>query len=89
MATAEEVRALMARRRVSQEVLATVIGVTQTQVSKRLRGRIPFDVDEIELIADYFQVDPRDLLGERPNSGPENPAMVGAGGRNLKLMKVA
>jgi len=77
LAAAEEVRALMGRRRMSQTALADVLGVTQTQVSKRLRGVIPFDIDEIERLAEYFGVDPADLLGSsgRRPSGPGQPSV--------------
>jgi len=53
---AAEVRALMARRRVSGAELARGIGVPQASLQRRLSGRYPFDVDVLAMIADYFDV---------------------------------
>lgn len=60
---AEEVRALMGRRIVTQKQLADVLQVSQGQVSKRLKGLIPFDTNEIAKLAAYFDVHPAELLG--------------------------
>lgn len=67
-AVAAEVRALMGRYNVNQTKLADVLGVTQTQVSKRLRGLIPFDVDELDVMAGYFRVSVTELVGGPANS---------------------
>lgn len=73
---AEEVRALMARRHVTQMQLRDVLGVSQSGISNRIRGRVPFDANEIGLLADFFQVDPADLLGTRsPRGGPTGGSM--------------
>jgi transcriptional regulator with XRE-family HTH domain len=64
---AEEVRALMARRRISQSRLAQQVGLTQSALSRRLTGDIAFDLDEIERIAIALGVDPRDLI--QPGKG--------------------
>ena len=67
---ADEVRALMGRHRVSQTTLAEVLHVTQTQISRRLRGQITFDVNEIGTLAEFFGVSPAVLLGlAAPTSG--------------------
>lgn len=50
------VRAEMSRRQVSQARLGEVLGLQQTSISKRLRGTIPFDIDELLRIADYLDV---------------------------------
>jgi len=74
-AVAAEVRALMGRYNVNQTKLADVLGVTQTQVSKRLRGLIPFDVDELDVMAGYFHVSVTELVGGAANSPrPGGPA---------------
>lgn len=61
-AIAEEVRALMGRRRVTQEKLAAAIGMSQPSLSKRLFGVVPWTIDDLEAIADYFGVKITDLL---------------------------
>jgi transcriptional regulator with XRE-family HTH domain len=55
-AVASEVRALMGRFQVSQTALGQAIGVGQSGLSRRLRGDIPFDVDDLYAIAAYFGV---------------------------------
>jgi transcriptional regulator with XRE-family HTH domain len=73
---ADEVRANMARARMTQTDLAVVLGLTQSAVSKRLRGKIAFSVDELEKVADALGVHPAVLLGgytpspNRPVTGP-------------------
>lgn len=49
--TGANVRAEMARQDVSQMQLASRIGMSQTGLSKRLRGAIPFDVNELAAVA--------------------------------------
>lgn len=45
------VRAEMARRGISQTALASRLKVSQSAVSKRLRGETPFDVNELAKVA--------------------------------------
>lgn len=53
---AEEVRALLARRRLSQSKLAAALGLSQAAVSRRLSGEVPFDVNELAATARYLDV---------------------------------
>lgn len=78
---AEEVRALMARQGVTQMQLVEVLHISQTGVSKRLRGLIPFDANEIGVLAEYFGVRPGELLGEQvsPRPGPDGGSRSGGG----------
>lgn len=73
---AGEVRAHMARRRVTQVQLAEMLGIKQVSVSERLRGKTPFRLDELGIIADAFGIHPAALLGgNSPSpSGPLNGA---------------
>ena len=50
-AVAAEVRAEMARRKVSQTDVAQWLGVAQATVSRRVTGEVAFDVAELEKIA--------------------------------------
>lgn len=59
---AEEIRVLLARRRMSGSELARQIGASQPYVSRRLTGEIAFDVDDLEKIAAALDVQPSDLL---------------------------
>lgn len=48
---AAEVRAELARQRISQQLLAAKLGVSQQWVSRRIAGTVAFDVDELARIA--------------------------------------
>lgn len=50
------VRAELARRGVSQTALADHLGLSQSGVSKRLRGVIAFDTDEMLAMSDFLDV---------------------------------
>ncbi|GAA4075587.1 helix-turn-helix domain-containing protein [Nocardioides kongjuensis] len=54
--TGANVRAEMARQDVSQTELAAKVGLSQTGLSKRLRGAIPFDVNELAAVAAELHV---------------------------------
>lgn len=59
---AEEIRALMARRRLSGVQLAAQIDKSQGYLSRRLNGVQPFDVDDLEAIAGVLGVPVSALL---------------------------
>lgn len=60
--TSEEIRSLMARRRVTGVTLAARIGRSQSYVSRRLTGDTAFDVDDLERIALVLGVGVHELL---------------------------
>lgn len=53
---AAEVRAEMARQRVSQTALAEKLEVSQPYISRRLTGDVSFDVDELAAVAEALDV---------------------------------
>lgn len=59
---AEEVLALLGRRRMSQIELARRIGKSHTYVGRRLNGETAFDTDDLEKIAGALGVSVVDLL---------------------------
>jgi DNA-binding Xre family transcriptional regulator len=59
---AEEIRALLARRRINGVALAVQIGRSQSYVSRRLTGETAFDVDDLERIAKVLGVTVSQLL---------------------------
>jgi predicted transcriptional regulator len=61
---AAAVRAEMARRNVTQQMLADQLGMTQAAVSRRLVGRVPFDAEELGRVAEYLGVPVSLLFGE-------------------------
>jgi transcriptional regulator with XRE-family HTH domain len=67
--TAEEIRVLLARKRMSAAELARRTGIKQSTMARRMTGETAFDLDDLELIATALEVDVTDLL----------PRTVGAG----------
>lgn len=51
MRVAAEVRAVMARQMINQQTLADRVGVTQSYLARRLVGRVPFDISDLERVA--------------------------------------
>lgn len=65
---AEEIRVILARKRMSGAELARRTGIKQSTMSRRMTGETAFDLDDLEAIAEVLEVDVADLL----------PRMVGA-----------
>jgi len=63
---AANIRAEAAVRGLHQKDLAEAIGVAQSNVSLRWRGRVPWKLDDIEAIAQLFGISPVELCALRP-----------------------
>ncbi|MBM4517522.1 helix-turn-helix domain-containing protein [Rhodococcus hoagii] len=59
---AANVRAEMARHRVTQSTLAKKLHCSQQALSRRINGRYPFDVNELGVIADVLGIGFEDLV---------------------------
>lgn len=59
---AAEVRAQLARQRMSASALAKALGKSEMYISRRLRGEMPLDLDDLERIASALEVDFAALL---------------------------
>ena len=55
-------RAELARAGKTQAWLADAIGISQQSVSDRLRGKSPFDVNELARVADALGLDAASLM---------------------------
>ncbi|MEU9022359.1 helix-turn-helix transcriptional regulator [Actinomadura sp. NPDC048394] len=53
---AEEVRALLARRRLSARAAAQQLGWTPMYLSRRMNGSAPFNVDDLAALAQLLNV---------------------------------
>lgn len=53
---AEEVRALLARKRISASRVAAALGWTDNYISRRLTAKTPFDVNDLDAIAGVLGV---------------------------------
>lgn len=60
--TGRNVRAEIARKGMTQAEIAAAVGISQSQLSKRLRGSIPFDINELSSIAAVLGVPLGDLI---------------------------
>lgn len=58
-----ELRAELARQRLSQAEVALAMGRSQAYLSRRLSGDIPFDVDDLAQLAEILGVPVAALLG--------------------------
>lgn len=67
--TGANVRAEMARKKISQTRLAEHLGISQTSVAARLNGRIAFDINELHTIAAYLDVPLTALLPATTQAG--------------------
>lgn len=47
---------------VTQAALGRALHMTQATISRKLAGKIPFSLDEIDAVADALQVDPEALI---------------------------
>ena len=60
--TAANIRAELARRRITQEEFAATLGIGRTAVTAMLNGQTAITLDKLELVAAALGMDPRDLL---------------------------
>jgi transcriptional regulator with XRE-family HTH domain len=65
---AHEVRAWMIRRNVRQETLANALGISQSAMSMRLRGRTRWTVNDLAAAASALEV-PMSVLLTPPDEG--------------------
>lgn len=61
-AIAEEVRVMIARRRISQKQLAHQVGLTEMALSRRLSGAVSISAGELMRLADVLDCRVADLL---------------------------
>lgn len=64
--TGANVRAEMARQTMSQAALADRLGMSQSMLSYRLSGKVPFNVDELAQVAAVLDVPTSALLADQP-----------------------
>lgn len=69
---AAEIRAQLARRRMSGRSLAKTLGESPTWASRRLAGQVPVDTNDLQRIADVLGMTPMELLA---GIGPFGPAV--------------
>lgn len=72
------VRAEMVRRQRGQDWLGVVLGLGQSQISRRLSGRLGFEARELVLVAEALAIDPGLLLKD-----VKTPVEAGAPGLRI------
>jgi transcriptional regulator with XRE-family HTH domain len=53
----------MDRQKIRQSTVGHRLGMSQQAVSRRIRGAVPFDVDELAVVARLLDVDPSIFVG--------------------------
>lgn len=66
---AEEIRVILARKKMSGAELGRRAGIKQSSMSRRLTGETAFDMDDIEAIAAVLEVSVADLLPKTVEAG--------------------
>jgi transcriptional regulator with XRE-family HTH domain len=59
----ERVKLEMDRQKIRQTTVAHRLRMSQQAVSRRIRGAVPFDVDELVEVARLLDVDPSTFMG--------------------------
>ncbi|NQX36290.1 helix-turn-helix transcriptional regulator [Herbiconiux sp. VKM Ac-2851] len=80
---AGEVRAQLARRGWSATRLAVSIGETQSWMSRRLTGDVPFDVDTLTKIAEALGVHPGSFFPDGGDTSPSGGLQLTAGEQRM------
>jgi predicted XRE-type DNA-binding protein len=60
---ASNIRAEVARKRMTNAQIAELLGIEQTGVSRRMRGEVQWRATELVVLAEVLEVDPGVLLG--------------------------
>ena len=76
---AEEVRALLARKRMTGADVAEAIKRSPMYVSRRVRGEVAFDLDDIQRIAEVLGVEIGDLFPHREGGANRDFDLAPAG----------
>ena len=72
----QEVRAWAGRLGLRQRHLAEILGISQAQVSARLRGQVSWNLDELDLLATAFGVQPGEFMATPPRGIPAGASGV-------------
>lgn len=68
---AANTRAELARQRVRHQDVAAALGLSQQAASRRLNGEVPFDSNELPILAEMLGLEVADLYRD------DRPAMTG------------
>lgn len=69
---AEELRVLLARRKMSGAELARRTGIKQSTMSRRMTGETAFDMDDLEVIASVLDIQVSDLFPSRDRGSSQD-----------------
>lgn len=64
----EQVHVLMRRRGMTQRQLGVLLGLAQPSVSDRIAGRVVFDIEELDKVADALEVPLSALLPSKASA---------------------
>ena len=81
-----EVRAWRGRLNLTQSELGRIIGVGQTGISDRMRGKMEFSLTEIESLAVAFGIDPVELMPPPRKTERRDPLSSTTTAENLAVL---
>jgi transcriptional regulator with XRE-family HTH domain len=81
--TAEELRVILARRRMSAAELARRTGLKQSTMARRMTGETAFDLDDLEVIASALGIKVSDLFKADGDTGQATVAKLQAADRPM------
>lgn len=75
------VHSLLWNRRIQQKTLAGQMGLTESVLSKKLRGLSGWSATQVQIAADFFEIDPGRLyqLPSQPKVQPQLTLITGEG----------
>lgn len=74
----DKVRGKIAEKHLTQSDIASVLGLSQQSMSKRLNGRVPFEYSELWIIARYLRLPSVSaMLAEVDTPGPDGGQSAG------------
>ncbi|MFC7275274.1 helix-turn-helix domain-containing protein [Paractinoplanes rhizophilus] len=76
---AEELRVVLARRKMSGAELARRTGIKQSTMSRRMTGETAFDMDDLEAIASVLDIHVGDLFPHRERGSSQDFDLAPAG----------
>lgn len=65
---------LRKERRLTQEDVSQVIGITRSTYGKKEKGKLPITIQELKALADYYKMEIREFLIDENQPKPAKPA---------------
>ena len=81
----EKVRFFREAKKMSQEIVSSVLDIEQSQYSRRESGHIPFSIVELEKLSDVFDVEISEFFKEKTIIFTSNNQSGGSFGQDVSV----